>query len=368
MHNMMTTNIYLFHQRHKVILLDTTGDYFTRRFRQVYTRDLIAHRGTDNQILIQFLNQDQKRVELTRYVATGDPVDADALVPGQEYCIDTVGDTDWTTVGTNACYQEGTKFIATDVAATTAAIGTATPIESADLEFTCRLISHDGEKLILEKPLVVINRTAGQTKLVLTEEELDLIMPGEVGFSIEQTANGVLYEPVYVDDNSGGRGQIKIVDSIMPAFIASDTITIPAQTIPGPSYESSVLNTNEEYFHTFQFDLDQFTGDINVLGAADTDGLWYTIQTESISASDLHVFNVEGYHPYIKFVIPQDLPAANLVVGGEYEITWVGTTDFTLIGAAANTIGEVFTATAAGIGDGTAKATAPGSITKVQHR
>ena len=45
--------------------------------------------------------------------------------------------------------------------------------------------------------------------------------------------------------------------------------------------------------------------------------------------------------------------ASALVVGTLYRILTVGTTDFTLVGAAANTIGEVFTATANGTGSGT---------------
>ncbi len=41
-------------------------------------------------------------------------------------------------------------------------------------------------------------------------------------------------------------------------------------------------------------------------------------------------------------------------IGTSYTIASVGSTDFTLIGAAANTVGEVFTATGVGAGDGTA--------------
>jgi len=46
--------------------------------------------------------------------------------------------------------------------------------------------------------------------------------------------------------------------------------------------------------------------------------------------------------------------AGAFVVGTTYEIMSIGTTDFTLIGAAANTVGAMFTATGAGIGTGTA--------------
>ena len=50
----------------------------------------------------------------------------------------------------------------------------------------------------------------------------------------------------------------------------------------------------------------------------------------------------------------EDVIAGNFVIGVTYVITSIGTTDFTLIGASANTVGLVFTATGAGSGTGTA--------------
>lgn len=47
-------------------------------------------------------------------------------------------------------------------------------------------------------------------------------------------------------------------------------------------------------------------------------------------------------------------PAGKFVVGTKYVIASVGTTDFTLIGAASNTVGINFTATGAGTGTGSA--------------
>lgn len=48
--------------------------------------------------------------------------------------------------------------------------------------------------------------------------------------------------------------------------------------------------------------------------------------------------------------------AGSFVVGTRYIITALGTTDFTLIGAASNTVGTVFTASGVGAGTGTARA------------
>jgi len=55
---------------------------------------------------------------------------------------------------------------------------------------------------------------------------------------------------------------------------------------------------------------------------------------------------------------PTPVNADALVAGTEYTITTVGDTDFTLVGAADNTVGTVFTATGAGTGTGTATPTA----------
>lgn len=46
--------------------------------------------------------------------------------------------------------------------------------------------------------------------------------------------------------------------------------------------------------------------------------------------------------------------AGSFIVGRKYKITLVGTTNFTLIGAASNTVGAIFTATGVGSGTGTA--------------
>jgi hypothetical protein len=54
--------------------------------------------------------------------------------------------------------------------------------------------------------------------------------------------------------------------------------------------------------------------------------------------------------------------AGNFIPGVSYTIATIGTTDFTAIGAASNTVGLVFEAT--GVGAGTGTATSPGSITK----
>lgn len=55
-----------------------------------------------------------------------------------------------------------------------------------------------------------------------------------------------------------------------------------------------------------------------------------------------------------KFLNRTDITAGSFIVGVEYKIVTIGTTDFTLIGAPSNTVGLYFTATGVGTGTGVA--------------
>ena len=63
---------------------------------------------------------------------------------------------------------------------------------------------------------------------------------------------------------------------------------------------------------------------------------------------------------------PEKLAAGALVIGKEYKIDTPGITNFTLIGAANNTAGTVFTATGVGAGDGTVDAVTTATVEAVQ--
>lgn len=68
---------------------------------------------------------------------------------------------------------------------------------------------------------------------------------------------------------------------------------------------------------------------------------------------------VTWYYPSLN-----NYPVTGLVVGQSYVISYIGTTDFTLIGASSNTVGLVFTATGTGTGNGTVNTTENDSYVK----
>ena len=61
---MYITTAYLYQQIQKVLMIDTSGNYFDARWSQVYAKKLKLNRGVDNVILFQFQNQDQRPVNI----------------------------------------------------------------------------------------------------------------------------------------------------------------------------------------------------------------------------------------------------------------------------------------------------------------
>jgi hypothetical protein len=62
---MYSTTAYLYQQKTRVVLIDTGGGYFTARYNPVYAKKLTINKGVDNVILFEFINQDEKPVNVT---------------------------------------------------------------------------------------------------------------------------------------------------------------------------------------------------------------------------------------------------------------------------------------------------------------
>ena len=67
---MYSTLAYLYQQIHMVILSDASGTYNHLRYEPVFSKNLKASRGVDNVILIRFMNQQQKPVDISNLTFT----------------------------------------------------------------------------------------------------------------------------------------------------------------------------------------------------------------------------------------------------------------------------------------------------------
>ena len=62
---MYSTTAYLYQQITKVLLVDTDGGSFTYRWDPVYAKQLTVNKGVDNVLLFEFINQEEKPVNIT---------------------------------------------------------------------------------------------------------------------------------------------------------------------------------------------------------------------------------------------------------------------------------------------------------------
>jgi hypothetical protein len=239
------TSVFYYTQRQIVVLL--TG-FSPRKYMPVYAKPLTLHKGVDNQIQFQFLNQEQKPVDIT------------------------------------------------------------------GKEITCRIISYDGTTTLIQKALTLQLAATGIAALYLGPADLENIVAQKAYYSLEIPV-GAFDFPVFVDQNAGARGDMNIVNSVLPSFIPSAEISIPTgqpfpnlananlqmSNVNGYTYTTSVFETNDNPVLTIQVNYNEFYGNVIVQGSTIPDGDWYPVQLHSYAnTSATEGYVVTGYHPYIR--------------------------------------------------------------------
>lgn len=230
----------------------------------VYAKPLTLHKGVDNQIQFQFLNQEQKPVDIT------------------------------------------------------------------DKEITCRIISYDGSEVLLNKALTPTYALNGLAVLTLNAADIEDIPAQQAHYSLEIPV-GAFNFPVFVDQNAGARGDMNIVNSVLPAFIPSATISIPTgqpfpnidsnnninNVLPNANvYYSSVIDTENNPILTIQTSFYQYNGFVAVEGSTIVDGDWYPILTSSeySNNSNTQGYTVTGFHPYVRMVFTSNTGAVTNIL------------------------------------------------------
>lgn len=193
------------------------------------------------------------------------------------------------------------------------------PVNISAATFTFRIISQNGENLLYARELVSLNDALGRAKVTIPAADTLALQAQPAGWSLE-ISRGDLDQAVFTDDYAGARGMIDIVDSVLPAFVASAELTIGAQAPEGNVYYSSTLTTNGARLTTFQIDTGDFVGNLTVEGAsasADTDAEWYDVDIQDLDTGNTVAnialiparrigVNVEGYHPYLRLELDRD--------------------------------------------------------------
>lgn len=267
---MYSTQVYIYQQLTQVLLMDTgAGETFIYRYNPVYAKQLTINKGVDNVLLFEFINQEEKPVNIT-----------------------------------------GSSFF-------------------------FRVISTEGDKLLLEKPMVILNAATGRAKVQFSGSELLEVLAQPANYSIQRSQPGGGYsDAVFVNAQAQARAPVNIVDSILPQYVPSAPLTIPTTKLSaqasadgttwsqnpanpywagnpnGGNYWNSFLNT--EFFSSFiepqsslttvQMTLDGYTGTIKAQAAQNYESIWYNV-TESTTYYDKTgtiYMNIVGWHPILR--------------------------------------------------------------------
>jgi hypothetical protein len=120
--------------------------------------------------------------------------------------------------------------------------------------------------------------------------------------------------PVFVDQNAGARGDINIVNSVLPSFLPSESVSIPSgQAFPniselapnsnaGYTYYTSVVSTNDNPIISLQAEYTDYYGNVIIEGSTIVNGDWYPIiaDVDLANVTETKGYVVRGYHPYIR--------------------------------------------------------------------
>ena len=240
---MFTTQVYLYKQKHQVVLRDTTQALTSMRYNPVYAKNLKLHKGTDNVLVFTFVNQDQKPVNNSTATFTFRLIN-----------------------------REGSDLIlAKTMAAIDATKGTA----------SVTVTEQELDAVDIQKAHYTIERSLSTSDLndaVFVDDNLG-------GRGVVDIVDSIM--PTHTES----------VTVTIPDFFDGAGVTT--------HYSSEWHGTND--VQTLQYKPSEFTGNIQVEGATADDDLWYNLGTEiSLSAtSSTGYITISGYHPYLRLRIEE---------------------------------------------------------------
>ena len=136
---------------------------------------------------------------------------------------------------------------------------------------------------------------------------------------------------MFVDPASGARGDINILNSVLPSFVPSQIVTIPTgQPFPNVdannsidnvlpnarTYYSSVINTQDNPILSIQAHLFEYNGIVALEGTFDSQlSDWYPITAEEyLETTETVGYTIRGYHPFVRMVFTSNTGAVTNIL------------------------------------------------------
>jgi len=257
---MYSTTAYLYQQIVRVLLVDTSGGYFTARYDPVYAKQLTINKGVDNVLLFEFINQDQKPVNIA----------------GSSFVFRVVN-------------QTGDELLITkDMEILSSALGRVKVV--LDNEDTINLQSQPASYSIQRSAgnYVQAAYTDANSQARADCNIVDSVLPQHVP-SAECT----------VPDMYGKINFMGTAPTQWPDWALTPQ---PINAIQQTEFFSSYMLTNGARLTTIKYDIVGFTGTVKVQAAQNYESVWYDV-TESrqyLCETISDYINVVGFHPLLR--------------------------------------------------------------------
>jgi hypothetical protein len=265
---MYSTPVYLYQQINRVLLIDTSGvgAVFQRRWDPVYAKNLTLNKGVDNVLLFEFVNQDQKPVNIT----------------GSSFRFRIIN-----TAGDSLVIEKSmtTLNAATGRARVTIAAEESLLLPSDPCSYSIERISGN-----LGEAVFVDDQAGGRGTINVVDSVFPEFVPSQ------PVTIPTIYGPQeysYYNNNQN-----------LPDWALPQTYYYGPQEIE--RYTSHVP-TNGQSLTTFRLSMLHFTGNIKAQAADNYQSVWYDVgPVYEYQDQNLPVLiNVQGYYPLIRLAINQ---------------------------------------------------------------
>ena len=265
---MYSTQIYIYQQIQRVLVLDSSGAYFDRRWDPVYAKKLTINKGVDNVILFEFVNQDQKPVNIT----------------GSELRFKLIN-----LAGT-------AQLIEKDMVIINAQYGRA----------KVTLTSAETSEFPPDPSSYSIERASGNlVEAVFVDAQAQARGDVDIVDSVKPA-----FVPSHLVTIPTIYGPDAYIDPVFNANYPDWALNPPGafgNVFNDPQRFSSHVVSNGSSLTTFQMEMDHFTGNVKAQGAQTYESVWVDVteQQSYYNKTGTDYINVLGYHPLLRLVSDQ---------------------------------------------------------------
>jgi hypothetical protein len=265
---MYSTPVYLYQQIHRVLLIDSsgTGETFQRRWDPVYAKSLTLNKGVDNVLLFEFVNQDQKPVNIT----------------GSVFRFRIIN-----TAGNSLVIEKNMTIISPVVGRVKVTIEAeeSLVLPSDPCSYSIERISGN-----LGEAVFVDDQAGGRGTINVVDSVFPEFVPSQT-LTIPDIYGPQEYS--YYNNNQN------LPDWALPRSFPYSNIDIERYT--------SHVPTNGQELTTFRISMQNFTGNIKAQYADNYQSPWYDVGPvfQYRTQNDPVLINVEGYYPLIRLAVNQ---------------------------------------------------------------